>query len=54
MPLARHPRDRLIVALDLPTVDEARSLVRTIGDEISFYKIGLELILSGTPGDSGV
>ena len=54
MPLARHPRDRLIVALDLPTVDEARSLVRTLGDEISFYKIGLELILSGTPGDSGV
>lgn len=54
MPLARHPRDRLIVALDLPTVDEARSLVLTLGDEISFYKIGLELILSGTPGDSGV
>ncbi len=54
MPLARHPRDRLIVALDLPTVDEARSLVRTLGDEISFYKIGLELILSGTPGDSGL
>ncbi len=54
MPLARHPRDRLIVALDLPTVDEARSLVRILGDEISFYKIGLELILSGTPGDSGL
>ncbi len=54
MQLAKHPRDRLIVALDLPTVDEARSLVRTIGDEVSFYKIGLELIFSGTPGDSGL
>lgn len=54
MQLATHPRDRLIVALDLPTVDEARSLVRTLGREVSFYKIGLELILSGTPGDSGL
>jgi orotidine-5'-phosphate decarboxylase len=54
MQLAKHPRDRLIVALDLPTVDEARSLVRTLGDEVSFYKIGLELILSDTPGDSGL
>ncbi len=54
MQLAKHPRDRLIVALDLPTVDEARSLMRTLGDEVSFYKIGLELILSDTQGDSGL
>ncbi len=27
---------------------------QTLGDEISFYKIGLELIFSGTPGDSGL
>lgn len=43
-----NPRDRLIVALDVPTVDDARDLVRTLGDEVSFYKIGLELILSGS------
>ncbi len=54
MQLVKHPRDRLIVALDLPTVDEARSLVQTLGDEVSFYKVGLELIFSGTPGDSGL
>jgi len=49
-----HPRDRLIVALDLPTVGEARDLVRTIGDEVSFYKIGLELILSDGPEGNGL
>ena len=49
-----HPRDRLIVALDLPTVGEARDLVRVIGDEVSFYKVGLELILSGGATDNGL
>lgn len=41
------PRDRLIVALDLPTVEEATALVARIGDEAGFYKIGLELLYSG-------
>lgn len=41
------PRDRLIVALDLPEADAARSLVDTLGDAVSFYKIGLELFMSG-------
>lgn len=49
-----HPRDRLIVALDLPTVDEARELVATIGDEASFYKVGLELLMTGAIADSGL
>lgn len=40
-------RDRLIVALDFATPDEARALVRRIGDCVGFYKIGLELVLSG-------
>jgi len=35
---------RLIVALDLPTVGEARDLVEQIGDAVSFYKIGLQLL----------
>ena len=35
---------RLIVPLDLPTTDEARDMVRRLGDAVSFYKIGLELL----------
>ena len=41
------PRQRLIVALDVPGADAARSLVRELGDAVEFYKIGLELMASG-------
>jgi orotidine-5'-phosphate decarboxylase len=37
---------RLIVPLDQPTVAEARRLVETLGDAVSFYKVGLELFAS--------
>ena len=37
-------RDKLIVALDVPTYDEARALVLELGDTVGFYKIGLELL----------
>ena len=37
---------RLIVPLDLPTVDDARQMVDQLGDAVSFYKIGLELLAS--------
>ena len=37
------PRDRLIVALDLPTIAEARALVARLGAAVTFYKIGMEL-----------
>jgi orotidine-5'-phosphate decarboxylase len=37
---------RLIVPLDLPTVDDARDLVERLDDAVSFYKIGLELLAS--------
>ena len=40
-------RDRLIVALDVPTLAEARALVERLGDAASFYKIGLELVMGG-------
>jgi orotidine-5'-phosphate decarboxylase len=33
----------IIIALDVATVAEARTLVRTLGDAVSFYKVGLEL-----------
>jgi len=44
-----HPaaKNRLIVALDMPTVEEARRLVATLGDTVSFYKVGLELLFAG-------
>ncbi len=40
-------KDRIIVALDVPHVDEARALVKTLGDSVGVYKIGLELIFAG-------
>jgi orotidine-5'-phosphate decarboxylase len=39
-------RDKLIVALDVPSYDDARDLVVTLGDSVTFYKIGLELLFS--------
>ncbi len=44
---------RLIVPLDLPTVDEARDMVERLGDAVSFYKIGLELLATGGMGLAG-
>ena len=41
------PRDRLIVALDLPSPDAARDLVGRLGDSVTFYKIGMELAYGG-------
>lgn len=42
-----HADSRLIVALDLPTTDAAWSLVESVGDTVSFYKIGLQLFPVG-------
>jgi orotidine-5'-phosphate decarboxylase len=39
-------RERLIVPLDVPTVEQAKALVGTLGDSVHFYKVGLELLLS--------
>jgi orotidine-5'-phosphate decarboxylase len=38
---------RLVVALDVPSVEEARALVAKLGDSVGVYKIGLELLFSG-------
>ena len=40
-------RERLIVALDVPSAAEARALVERLDDSVRFYKIGLELFTSG-------
>lgn len=42
-----EPKDKIIFALDVPTADQARSLVEELGDLISFYKVGLELLMAG-------
>ena len=39
--------DRLIVALDVPTVSAAKELVTVLDDTVVFYKVGLELFMSG-------
>src|SRR6185369_122541 len=41
------PKDRLIVALDLPGTAEAEALVARLGDSVSFYKIGYQLAYAG-------
>lgn len=40
-------RERLIVALDVPSVDGALALVDELGEAVVFYKIGLELFMTG-------
>ena len=42
-----HPRDRLIVALDLPGVEAAEAMVERLGDSVTFYKVGYQLIYAG-------
>jgi len=39
--------DRLIFAMDVPDCDRARVLADQLGDAVTFYKIGLELMMSG-------
>jgi orotidine-5'-phosphate decarboxylase len=39
-------RDRLIVALDVPSVQEADVMVNRLGESVSFYKVGMELAYS--------
>jgi len=40
--------ERLIFALDVPDAEQARGLIRELGPSVQFYKLGLELFLSGT------
>jgi orotidine-5'-phosphate decarboxylase len=41
------PRDRLIVALDLPSPDAAEAMIDRLGDSVAFYKIGYRLAYAG-------
>jgi len=40
-------RDRLIVGLDVPTLKEAEAAVVELGDAVSFYKVGYQLVFAG-------
>ena len=39
--------DRLIFALDVPEVSEAKKIVKELDDSVNFYKIGMELLMTG-------
>ncbi len=45
--MAIRGQDRLIVALDLPDVAAARTLVGQLGPTVRWYKIGMQLVFSG-------
>jgi orotidine-5'-phosphate decarboxylase len=40
------PRDRLIVALDVPDLASAEAMVSRLGESVTFYKVGMELAYS--------
>ena len=40
-------KDRLIFALDVPEVQEAKNIVSELDDSVNFYKIGMELLMTG-------
>src|SRR3979490_2019003 len=46
-PLDIAPRDRLIVALDVPSVEAAEAMIARLGDSVTFYKIGYQLAYAG-------
>ena len=39
--------DRLIFALDLPEIDQAKDMVNELNDSVNFYKIGMEMLMTG-------
>jgi len=41
------PTDRIIVALDFPSIDEARSMTAQLRGRVGVFKIGMELVYSG-------
>jgi orotidine-5'-phosphate decarboxylase len=46
-PLKIADRDRLIVALDVPSVAAAEAVIARLGDSVTFYKIGYQLAYAG-------
>ena len=42
-----NSKDRLIFALDVAEVDQAKALVNELADAVTFYKAGMELMMTG-------
>ena len=42
-----NTKDRLIFAMDVPDADQARKVAKQLGDAVTFYKLGLELMMAG-------
>ena len=40
--------DRLIFALDVPEIDQAKDIVTELDDSVNFYKIGMEMLMTGS------
>lgn len=40
-------RERLIFALDVPSIEEAQTMIDRLGDSVCFYKLGLQLFMTG-------
>src|SRR3989442_3153008 len=47
--MAIEPRERLILALDVPSADEAKRLLDRVRDAVACVKIGLELFTAAGP-----
>lgn len=45
--MADDPRDRLIVGLDVPSVEAAEAMIEKLGGAVTYYKIGHQLIYAG-------
>ena len=41
------PEDRLIFALDVPEISDAKEIVMELDDSVNFYKIGMEMLMTG-------
>lgn len=44
-----NSKDKLILALDVPTFEEARLIVETLGDAVDIYKVGFQLFTAYGP-----
>src|ERR1041385_2388365 len=45
----RDPRDRLIIALDVPRASAAQRIVAAVGESVQFFKIGMQLFTAEGP-----
>lgn len=42
-----NPKDRLIIPLDVPTIEDAQAMVYSLADSVNYYKIGHQLAFAG-------